>query len=89
MRSISERDLAVVIPLVAAKIRDMTAELAGLDERLDELGDADTETRCDLQEMLESYHGTLDALREEYQGALAEGINLPSYEQLTRPFALT
>ncbi len=66
----------------------MTAELADLDERLDELSEAEIESRCDLQETLEHYHGTLDSLREEYETALAEGINLPGYEQLTRPFGL-
>jgi hypothetical protein len=82
MRSISERDLAVVIPLLAAKIRDLTAELRATDDRLDELTDEEVEDRVQLQDTLHQYDGVLDSLREEYEAALSEGINLPSYEKL-------
>lgn len=82
MRSISERDLAVVIPLLAAKIRDLTAELRATDDRLDELTDEEVEDRVQLQDILHQYDGVLDSLREEYEAALSEGINLPSYEKL-------
>ena len=68
MRSISERDLAVVIPLLAAKIRDFRLELrASADQGLE--GDA-LEQRMDLQEMLQQYEDILDALREEYEAGL-------------------
>jgi hypothetical protein len=82
MRSISERDLAVVIPLLAAKIRDLTAELRATDDRLDELTDEEVEDRVQLQDLLQQYDGVLDSLRAEYEGALTEGINLPSYDKL-------
>lgn len=82
MRSISERDLAVVIPLLAAKIRDLTAELRATDDRLDELTDEEVEDRVQLQDLLQQYDGVLDSLRAEYEDALTEGINLPSYDKL-------
>jgi hypothetical protein len=82
MRSISERDLAVVIPLLAAKIRDLTAELRATDDRLDDLTDEEVENRVQLQDLLQQYDGVLDSLRAEYEDALNEGINLPSYDTL-------
>lgn len=83
MRSISERDLAVVIPLLAAKIRDLAAELRESEERLDDLSDEEVEDRMQVQEMLQQYDDVLDSLRTEYEDALAEGINLPSFDDLT------
>lgn len=86
MRSISERDLAVVIPLLAAKIRDLTLELRASQARDGEPTDEDIEDRVQLQEMLEQYDSILDSLRGEYEEGLAEGIQLPSFEALTRGF---
>jgi hypothetical protein len=80
MRSISERDLAVVIPLLALKIRDLEQELSAIKMRTD----AEVEDQMQIQEMLEQYDGILETLRAEYEGGLAEGINLPSYDDLTR-----
>ena len=80
MRSISERDLAVVIPLLALKIRDLEQELSAIKTRTD----AELEDQMQIQEMLEQYDGILETLRAEYEGGLAEGINLPSYDDLTR-----
>lgn len=88
MRSISERDLAVVIPLLAGKIRELTDELRALDELKVELSEKQVDERCELQECLQQYDGVLDSLRAEYESGLAEGINLPSYEELTRRFRL-
>lgn len=82
MRSISERDLAVVIPLLAAKIRDLTAELRATDDRLDALTDEQIEDRVQLQDLLQQYDGVLDSLRAQYEDALTEGIRLPSYDKL-------
>ncbi|WP_333678614.1 hypothetical protein [Dyella sp.] len=79
MRSISERDLAVVIPLLALKIRDLEQELSEIEARTD----AEVEDRMQIQEMLEQYDGILETLRDEYEQGLAEGINLPSYDELT------
>ena len=88
MRSISERDLAVVIPLLAAKIREMTSELRAADARLNELSAEEIEDRVQLQDMLQQYDLILDSLRVEYEAGLAEGIKLPSYDDLTRRFRL-
>jgi hypothetical protein len=82
MRSISELDLAVVIPLLAAKIRDLTAELRATDDRLDDLTEDEIEDRVQLQDLLHQYDSVLDSLRAEYEDALTEGINLPSYDEL-------
>lgn len=88
MRAISERDLAVVIPLLAAKIRDLTLELRASEARAGEVSDEEVEERMQIQEMLEQYDGILDSLREEYEGGLKEGIQLPAFDTLVRPFRL-
>jgi hypothetical protein len=84
MRSISERDLAVVIPLLAIKIRDLGQELRGLETRPGERTDAETKSLMQTHELLAQYESILDTLRAEYEEGLAEGINLPSYDDLTR-----
>lgn len=88
MRAISERDLAVVIPLLAAKIRDLTLELRASQARAGEVSDEKVEGRMQIQEMLEQYGGILDSLREEYEEGLKEGIQLPTFNTLVRPFQL-
>jgi hypothetical protein len=88
MRAISERDLAVVIPLLAAKIRDLTLELRASEARGGEPSDEAVEDRMQIQEMLEQYDGILDSLREEYEEGLKEGIQLPAFDDLVRPFRL-
>lgn len=88
MRAISERDLAVVIPLLAAKIRDLTLELRASEARGGEPSDEAVEDRMEIQEMLEQYDGILDSLREEYEEGLKEGIQLPAFDDLVRPFRL-
>lgn len=88
MRAISERDLAVVIPLLAAKIRDLTLELRASEARGGEPSDEAVEDRMQTQEMLEQYDGILDSLREEYEEGLKEGIQLPAFDDLVRPFRL-
>ncbi|MGN6227625.1 MAG: hypothetical protein ACTHNM_09335 [Dyella sp.] len=88
MRAISERDLAVVIPLLAAKIRDLTLELRSSEARGGEPSDEAVEDRMQIQEMLEQYDGILDSLREEYEEGLKEGIQLPAFEDLVRPFQI-
>lgn len=84
MRNISERALSVVIPLLARKIKELREELAALDCVNEELSDEQIDEQCDLQETLEQYKEILDSLRQEYEQALAEGINLPPYAQLTQ-----
>lgn len=88
MRAISERDLAVVIPLLASKIRDLTLELRASQARGGEPTDEEIDDRMQLQEMLEQYDGILDSLREEYEEGLKEGIQLPAFDDLVRPFQL-
>jgi hypothetical protein len=86
MRAISERDLAVVIPLLAAKIHDLALELRAGQTRNGEPSDEEVEDRMQIQETLAQYHSVLDALREKYEAGLKEGIRLPSFEELTRRF---
>ncbi|HRX61219.1 MAG TPA: hypothetical protein P5260_08380 [Candidatus Competibacter sp.] len=88
MRSISERDLSVVIPILAAKIHDLNGALNALDANIQELDDEKIDEKCNLQETIEQYYDVLEALQAEYESALAEGINLPSYEQLIQKFEL-
>jgi small-conductance mechanosensitive channel len=66
--------------LLALKIRDLELELSAIKARTD----AEAEDQMQIQEMLEQYDGILETLRAEYEGGLAEGINLPSYDDLTR-----
>lgn len=89
MRSISERDLSVIIPILAGKIQELTAELRALDDSIQDLDDEKIDARCNLQEIIEQYFDILESLRTEYENALAEGINLPTYQQLTRKFELS
>jgi hypothetical protein len=84
MRSISERDLAVVIPLLFNKIREMTDALHAMKANSGELNDDQIKECYELQECIEQYTNILDTLRQEYESGLAEGINLPSYDELTR-----
>lgn len=88
MRAISERDLAVVIPLLAAKIRDLTVELRASQALGGESTDEQIDDQIQIQEMLEQYDGILDSLRDEYEEGLKEGIQLPAFDELVRPFQL-
>ncbi len=82
MRSISERDLAVVIPLVATRIRDLRSSIESREARGNELTEEEIEAKCDDQELLGSFEATLSHLRKEYESALEEGFVLPDYERL-------
>ena len=86
MRTISERDLAVVIPLLAAKVRDLTLELRASQTPNGEPADEEVDNRMQIQETLAQYDSVLDALREEYEEGLKEGNGLPGFEELTRRF---
>jgi len=88
MRSISERDLSVIIPILAEKILELTAELRASDDSIEDLDDEKIDARCDLQGIIEQYFDILESLKAEYESGLAEGINLPTYEQLTQKFKL-
>ncbi|GLQ99409.1 hypothetical protein [Dyella mobilis] len=84
MRSISERDLAVLIPLLARKILELKQELSEIETRHDARADGAIKDRMQIQEMLAQYDGILETLRAEYEQGLAEGVNLPGYDDLTR-----
>lgn len=86
MRAISERDLAVVIPLLATKIRDLTLELRASLARDVEPTDEELEDRMQIQEALAQYDNILDTLRDEYEEGLKGGILLPTFDELTRRF---
>lgn len=84
MRNISERDLSVIIPLLSNKIREMKESLHTLETNGGELSDKQVDECYELEECIEQYMNILDTLRQEYESGLAEGINLPTYEELTR-----
>ncbi|WEN14299.1 hypothetical protein PY254_13780 [Rhodanobacter sp. AS-Z3] len=86
MRSISENDLAAIIPLLAAKIRDIKQELLKGDGREDDMTDEEFDEQTEASDLLVSYNRILDRLQEEYEAGLAEGTLLPSFEKLTSRF---
>jgi len=88
MLQISERHLAVVIPLLAAKIKDMAEAVTATDARVDNLSEAELNDRVELQDMLAQYEDILDVLRNEYEKSLAAGINLPSFDDLIAKFGI-
>lgn len=83
MPSISERDLSVFISLLSAKIREMRVELQSAESDTDEPSDEQIDERVELLQALEQYLQIRDTVREEYEAALEQGVNLPSYEALT------
>lgn len=83
MVTISEIDLSVFISLLAARMREMTDELAALKAREGKPTDDETDRRLDLQDALERYSSMLHKLRDEYEEALRAGIDLPTFEDLT------
>jgi hypothetical protein len=83
--NISEKHLAVFISLLANKIASMKRELHELGATPeDNLCDGQIDEQYKLQETIEQYNMILDDVREEYEAALTDGINLPSFEVLTR-----
>lgn len=86
MRSISENDLSVIIPLLAAKIRDIKLELLKWKGLEDNMTDEEFDQQTDTRDLLVAYERTMDNLQEEYEAGRSEGIILPSFEALTKPF---
>jgi hypothetical protein len=85
MRNISERDLSVFISLLASKIAEMTRELRELEAAgQGNLNAEQLNDQYELQECIEQYDNILGGVREEYEAGLIDGINLPSYEELTK-----
>ena len=87
MRKISERNFAVLIALLASKIHEMDAALRDTENGVDELSDEDMDEHIELQDIHAQYQDILDELRVEYEAGLAEGINLPTDDELVRRFA--
>lgn len=88
MRSISENDLSVIIPLLAAKIREIKQNLLEGQGREDDMTDEEFDQQTDTRDLLVTYERTMDNLQEEYEAGRAEGIILPSFEELTKLFEL-
>jgi len=88
MRSISENDLSVIIPLLATKIREIKQELLNGEGREDDMTDEEFDQQTDNRDLLAAYERTMDNLQEEYEAGRSEGIILPSFEELTKPFDL-
>ncbi|HSX90963.1 MAG TPA: hypothetical protein VLG17_23550 [Pseudomonas sp.] len=89
MREISERQLSLFIALLAHNILAMRRELAAFDGATeDDLSDEQLNTMYHLQETIEQYENTVVDLRGEYQAGLVNGVNLPSYEELTKQLSL-
>jgi len=86
MRSISENDLSVIIPLLAAKIREIKQELLKGEGREDDMTDEEFDQQTDNRDLLAAYERTMDNLQEEYEAGRSEGIILPSFEELTKLF---
>lgn len=84
MPVISERDLSVFISLLSVKIREMAVELHAASTAITEPSDQQIDEQVALQETLEQYIQIRDTMREEYEEGLKLGINLPSFEALTR-----
>ena len=82
MRSISENDLSVVIPLLAAKIRQLQHEIDEGSGKEEEMSDEEFSRFTDTQDILVSNQRTLDNLIEEYSSAVNEGIILPGIDSL-------
>jgi len=84
MRNISERELSVFISLLSGKIAAMKRDLRELEAVGDsDLSDEQIDDQVETQESIDQYETMLDGLREEYEAGLVDGINLPSYEELT------
>lgn len=88
MRSISENDLSVIIPLLATKIREIKQELLNGEGREDDMTDEEFDQQTDNRDLLAAYERTMDNLQEEYEAGRSEGIILPSFEELTKLFDL-
>jgi len=86
MRSISENDLSVVIPLLAAKIREIKQELLDGEGMQDDMTDEEFDQRTDTRDLLVVYERTMDNLHDEYEAGRSEGTLLPSFEELTGRF---
>lgn len=89
MREISVNHLSLFIALLAHTVLDMRRELlASKGATEDDLTDDQLERQYHLQETIEHYENVIADLRGEYTAGLVDGINLPSYEELTKDLDL-
>lgn len=88
MKNISEKDLALFINLLSIKLAQLHEEYQNTEKAQENLGDAELEDLYQLQELIEQYKFTLGNLRVEYESGLKEGLMLPSFAELSRPFPL-
>lgn len=84
MISINEGDAAVFISLLHASIKQMRGELAHLGAKSDNLNDEELQDSYELQECIEQYSTIMANLREDYEAAIANGVNLPDFATLTQ-----
>jgi hypothetical protein len=82
MRSISEIDLVVVIPILVRELARKESKLTALETRADELSDEEIDDKCDLQEYIARLDSVNSRLKQQYLNAISEKINLPEYESL-------
>jgi hypothetical protein len=84
---VSERYLSVFISLLASKIKELTQELSITETSINLLDEEAFDERTDLQDILNEYENMLSELKTTYEQALSNGINLPSYDDLTNHLA--
>ena len=87
MISISDGDAAVFISLLSTSIKQMRGELAQLEAKsgdLDDLDDEELQDSYELQECIEQYSQIIANLRQDYEVAIANGVNLPDFASLTQ-----
>jgi hypothetical protein len=84
---VSERYLSVFISLLASKIKELTQELSITETLINLLDEEAFDERTDLQDILNEYENMLSELKTTYEQALSNGINLPSYDDLTNHLA--
>lgn len=87
MPIVSERYLSVFISLLASKIKELTQELSITETSINLLDEEAFDERTDLQDILNEYENMLGELKTTYEQALSNGINLPSYDDLTNHLA--
>lgn len=74
MPDVTARELMALIPLLAAKIKSLKAEIDAPDMAEDD--------RVDAQDMMATYEDMLDSLSHRYDAAIEGGIHLPKAADL-------
>ncbi len=79
MPEVNLRELTVLIPLLAAKVKALGDEIADPATSEDD--------RVDAQDMQAHYDDMLDSLCQRYDAGLTGGVNLPKAEELIASYA--